>query len=755
MERKRHMKVLVFTWLLLGFFVSSFIDIRTGNSLPGTTILVAPSEVTKAVGETFDIKVNISDVTNLYGLDIQFWWDSTLLKYISKNVRIPKSTYSDGVLWSPFLKYKDVVDAAAGTYWLAASSFGVAKSFNGSGTAFIMTFEVLREGACYLHFTSTGLGDKPASPGEPSEPIPHERVDGKFSTAGAGLAPFASFTFEPAKVFVNKTTVTFNATDSYDLDPSGNVTLYMWNFGDGNKTNTPDPIITHVYTLGGIDYSAALQVKDNNNSLSFPYVKSVLVIDYSDVKIDEVEASPLSVSRGSNVTIDVTVSNIGITSPPTFNVTTYYNKTATEWIKIDTRRVEILTKGTTTTLTFNWTTRVTPDAYYKIKANTTIIENDYDLSNNAAESDTLVYVMPGYPVASFIYAPDIPVPREQVTFDARASSDPDGKITEYRWNFGDGAKENTANPIVTHAYETPGTYNVTLTVVDDDVEQLKGSSTMWVQVSVYYSLDVTIDVGSIHFAGEAAEFYIKTSRLGKLFNATEITAVLYYSYGTKYLDLSENIRIIKTGVYRLPYVLPSDALTGTYTLVVQASYLNLEGTALKSFLVSQTLTGWNPLLLSINGTVATIKTDVGLVQMKLEDINATLIEIIVDSEGEILAKIDSAVGTIMAELSTINATLTDIIVDSEGEILAEIDTALGTVTAQLDTINSRVVAIDGNVITIKTDLGTIKTTTSDVQTSVAGVQTTASTSLYVTSAFSAIAAVVATVVLLLLRKKPK
>jgi hypothetical protein len=52
---------------------------------------------------------------------------------------------------------------------------------------------------------------------------------------------------------------------------------------------------------------------------------------------------------------------------------------------------------------------------------------------------------------------------EIVTFDATSSTDDVG-ITAYLWDFGDGAVD--ANPVVTHAYASRGTYLVTLEVWD-------------------------------------------------------------------------------------------------------------------------------------------------------------------------------------------------------------------------------------------------------------------------------------------------
>lgn len=46
------------------------------------------------------------------------------------------------------------------------------------------------------------------------------------------------------------------------------------------------------------------------------------------------------------------------------------------------------------------------------------------------------------------------------------SSDSDGSVTDYSWDFGDGASSTLANP--QHSYAQDGTYTVTLQVTDDD-----------------------------------------------------------------------------------------------------------------------------------------------------------------------------------------------------------------------------------------------------------------------------------------------
>jgi PKD repeat protein/endonuclease I len=56
-----------------------------------------------------------------------------------------------------------------------------------------------------------------------------------------------------------------------------------------------------------------------------------------------------------------------------------------------------------------------------------------------------------------------------IAFSSAGSSDSDGTINAWLWNFGDGQTSTAANP--THSYTTAGSYTATLTVTDDDGAQ--------------------------------------------------------------------------------------------------------------------------------------------------------------------------------------------------------------------------------------------------------------------------------------------
>ncbi len=95
------------------------------------------------------------------------------------------------------------------------------------------------------------------------------------------------------------------------------------------------------------------------------------------------------------------------------------------------------------------------------------------------------------------------------TFDASASSDADGTIANYSWDFGDGNNGSGSNP--THGYSLNGSYNVVLTITDDQgatdtataqVTVAANTSTPWIN-EIHYDNDGTDVNEGVEVAGEA------------------------------------------------------------------------------------------------------------------------------------------------------------------------------------------------------------------------------------------------------------
>lgn len=71
------------------------------------------------------------------------------------------------------------------------------------------------------------------------------------------------------------------------------------------------------------------------------------------------------------------------------------------------------------------------------------------------------------PVAQFAYTPSAPRPGDWIRFDASGSSDPDGTIASYQWDFQNDGVFDASGQIVFHQYLAPGTYTVRLLVTDN------------------------------------------------------------------------------------------------------------------------------------------------------------------------------------------------------------------------------------------------------------------------------------------------
>jgi len=116
---------------------------------------------------------------------------------------------------------------------------------------------------------------------------------------------------------------------------------------------------------------------------------------------------------------------------------------------------------------------------------------------------TLNYKVNAAPTADFTFSPTNQyavgshtwdaLTGETLTFDASSSSDSDGTLAGYEWDFGDGSSSGvvTGNGI-THSYVNAGTYTVELVVTDDDGAQSTGVNAT-VKVAEECDVEVTVE----------------------------------------------------------------------------------------------------------------------------------------------------------------------------------------------------------------------------------------------------------------------
>lgn len=151
--------------LLLGFI--GHISVSEGSPISGdgTVIRVSPENGSAIIGSNFTIKVEILNVKDLYGLDVQLSWDSSKLHCVDHEKTIPVESHEGGVLHGPTVSVKDDVDESAkmdgseagAMYWLVEASALPAVPFTGNGSFFTMTFQVLRAEACDIHIVAAVL----------------------------------------------------------------------------------------------------------------------------------------------------------------------------------------------------------------------------------------------------------------------------------------------------------------------------------------------------------------------------------------------------------------------------------------------------------------------------------------------------------------------------------------------------------------------------------------------------------------------
>lgn len=150
------------------------------------------------------------------------------------------------------------------------------------------------------------------------------------------------------------------------------------------------------------------------------------------------------------------------------------------------------------------------------------------------------------PVADFIASPD----GLAVVF-TDASTDSDGSITSRGWDFGDGGTSGDANPV--HNYAAAGTYDITLTVTDDD----GASSSKTVAVTVVGGvtggvLEKGIPATALSgAAGQSLDFTMEVpagaSNLAFAMSGGSGDADLYARFGSAPTDSTYDCRPYKSG----------------------------------------------------------------------------------------------------------------------------------------------------------------------------------------------------------------
>ncbi|MGH1525255.1 PKD domain-containing protein [Leifsonia sp. L25] len=259
-----------------------------------------------------------------------------------------------------------------------------------------------------------------------SSELTAQQVANQYSLGSSGALPnqppVASFTS-------SKSGLTVNVDGSASSDPDGTVAGYAWDFGDGATATTATA--SHTYAAGGT-YTIALTVTDNQGAKNT-----------TSAQVTVVANQPPVASFTSSVSNLVASFDASASSDPDGTVASY------AWDFGDG------TTGTGVTASHTYATAGT------FTVTLTVTDNQ-GLAGTPVQHPVTTALPPNQPpVASFTATPN----GLSLAVDGTASSDPDGSVVGYAWNFGDGGTATT--PTASHTYAAGGTYTVSLTVTDN------------------------------------------------------------------------------------------------------------------------------------------------------------------------------------------------------------------------------------------------------------------------------------------------
>ncbi|MBS3156484.1 PKD domain-containing protein [Candidatus Woesearchaeota archaeon] len=155
-----------------------------------------------------------------------------------------------------------------------------------------------------------------------------------------------------------------------------------------------------------------------------------------------------------------------------------------------------------------------------------------------------------------------------VNFDATTSADQDGSIVQYSWNFGDGTTQDLTTATTSHTYNNVGTFEVTLTVKDDDNLESFAKRTITVAanvVSVLNPLNVNFNVNQNALINEELEFVATATDPDTV---GSISAIYSWSFGDGTNSNGNTVNTVRrsysiAGAYEVTLTATANGKTGT------------------------------------------------------------------------------------------------------------------------------------------------------------------------------------------------
>jgi len=269
----------------------------------------------------------------------------------------------------------------------------------------------------------------------------------KRENATYNLPPTASMTIEPRHPRPSES-IQFDASSS--TDRNDRIAAFVWTFGDGAAA--VGQTASHTYTAAG-EYEVVLTVRDETGAID------------SATRFLPVFAP---VPPHADFSLLGPAADVPLRAGEPFTVHDETSHAQAELVRWTWDFGDGTTaEGALTTHTY------TAAGMYTIRLEVV------DAQGSVGERTDRVAVASRIPRARFTVATEQPDDIAPVLFDASASTDPDGEIVSFEWDFdGDGTVDLAADaPRVEHVYASPGPATPTLVVVDSDGDRSESVST--------------------------------------------------------------------------------------------------------------------------------------------------------------------------------------------------------------------------------------------------------------------------------------
>jgi hypothetical protein len=620
-----------------------------------TTVYLDPPTITgTTIGETFTVNVNISNAQNITTWQAGMLFNATLLN-------------CTGFFEGEFLKnvgetypLQGVIDNVQGVITTYGASFLGDYKASGDGRLAYVNFTVKALGISDLHLRDVKV-------------IDYDHIEVPINIIDVYTIVWSNIQYTVVTVS-NSTgkTGTYHsgfynhAFNSQDKEISFNVSQpsLVWPIRTGFSNITIPKTLMWVDTLDdwkvvidGTPLSTAERTVTENGthySIYFTYgpgVHKIQIISKYSIPSELVVSliAPTIIAPGASSLLNATVSNRGVNNETDVGLQLLINGTI-----VNSTVISFLQVGYNSTLSYSWTTP-NVEATYNVTAYAPPVTGEIVTLNNVATKFVEVNWFSTIPRSG-------PIGTKVTAVGADFPAGTQVLVTFNDMSIGYAMTEDFG--AFTFIFNVPVSDAGIQTIKAFEATNLSNYVVTTFTVIDITPLDIEIDVGTIHFTGELAEFHILVTFKGVAVNATSIKALLYKPDGTT--EALADPSPIATGFYKISYSLVG-AQNGTYALVVEASYINVTvksyGTAFKAFLLSSTLAEELALIEDLGVEIENLKAEIATFNTTLNSLGETL-------TGELALMEED----LKAQIAALNTTL-----NSLNEAIAQLETHINTI----------------------------------------------------------------------------